>query len=374
MPKFGVYPVADAEDPGDEISSTYGGRHVTVLESDLIHPAHSGGIVNKGDPVVFGTTGLEAVGVAFGGEDDTVAGDLIAVDTEGIWNLDVVADDDDGGSAVAGGDVIYINKTDGVLSKISAPATQIKFGYALGIITSGNTEAIAVKVHWDPLVATVLEVRGTPGDGIVFASVGKEGNPLVYAAASDKAMEVWAKFTFPTTGGFYGIESDVSYEPASSGYGTPVGIVGRTTLAAGKTFTGGQAGMEGVRGHIEFGNTSVLDQASSIFCGLRGVITKSGTPVFTDFDTVACLYCDNLCATDLAGIASTYGSALISLQNHGGTLDAGVIIRGGNKLSAIFKFVTCGGVINTGAKTGGAARNITVNIDGTDWFWNVYES
>ena len=93
-PAFGSYPVADAKGPGEEISSTMEGRHVTVLESDLIHPTHTDGFVDKADPVVFGTTGLQAVGVAF--IDGTVATQLISVDTEGIWALDVVAANDAG--------------------------------------------------------------------------------------------------------------------------------------------------------------------------------------------------------------------------------------------------------------------------------------
>lgn len=372
MPAYGAYPIADAKNPGDEISSTGEGRHISLLESDLVHPSHSDAFVDKGDPVVSATGQPAIVGVAF--KSAIVATDLIAIDTEGIWNLDVVAVDDDGNSAVAGGDVIYINTSTAVLSKISAAATQVHFGYALGIITSGNTEAIAVKVHWDPLIAAQLQIRGTPGDGVVFASVGKSGNPLVYGAASDKAMEVWAKFTFPTTGGFYAIEGDVSYEPTGdSGYGTPVGVVGRVTLAEGDTFTGGQAGMEGVRGHLELTNTSVLDQASSIFCGLRGVLTATGTPTYTAFDTIACLYLDNLDANDKAGIGAK-GAYLASFQNHGGTLDAALHLRGGNKCTYVFSFLTFVGAIETGNATGGPFRTIPVEIDGVAYKINAYGS
>jgi len=154
MPAFGVYPIADALNPGDEISSTYEGRHVTVLESDLIHPVHDpvDVLVHKGDPVVFGTTGLQAVGVAF--KTATANTDLIAIDTESIWNLDVDPTDDLGNSNVAGGDLLYINVTNAVISKIRNTATQIPFGIAYGIITAPGVEAIAVKVHFDPSLDT----------------------------------------------------------------------------------------------------------------------------------------------------------------------------------------------------------------------------
>jgi len=48
----GVYPDADVMDAGEEISSTYEGRHVTLLESELVHLDNGDGLVNKGDPVL----------------------------------------------------------------------------------------------------------------------------------------------------------------------------------------------------------------------------------------------------------------------------------------------------------------------------------
>ena len=151
MPTFGVYPVADAQLEGEEISSTYEGRHVTVLESELIHKAGNvGGFVDKGNPVIFGTPLGHGIGIAF--TSAAAATDLVAVDTEGIWIVDVVAADDGGNVAIAGGDVLYINTTTAVVSAIATGATQIPFGYALGIITTpGNIERIAVKLHWSPV-------------------------------------------------------------------------------------------------------------------------------------------------------------------------------------------------------------------------------
>lgn len=152
MPAFGVYPIADAKDAGDEISSTYEGRHITCLESEITHPTHTDGFVDKGDPVVIGN---QIVGIAL--KSAAAASDLIAVDTEGIWVVDVLAQNDAGDIAVAGGDLLYINVTTCVVSKISLAAGQIPFGYALGIIAASNTDTIAVKVHFDPVEAAGLE-------------------------------------------------------------------------------------------------------------------------------------------------------------------------------------------------------------------------
>lgn len=141
--KFGVYPAN--ETAGTEVSSTYEGRHLTFLESELSHPTHVDTFVSKGDPVVVGR---EIVGVSFA--EAAAATDYVTIDTEGIWNLSVLANDDLGAVLVAAGDALFINRTTCIISKIADPAVNTPFGYALGAITSGNTAVIAVKVHFDP--------------------------------------------------------------------------------------------------------------------------------------------------------------------------------------------------------------------------------
>jgi len=143
---FGLYPAEGTL--GDQVSSTYEGRHVTLYASEINH-GNVLAVVTKGYPVIFGTiAGNHGVGIALNTE---VAGtDLIAIDTEGIWNVSVVANDDLGASLVTGGDPLYINTTTAVVSKIRNNATQIPFGYALGQVTAAATAVIAVKVHWDP--------------------------------------------------------------------------------------------------------------------------------------------------------------------------------------------------------------------------------
>jgi hypothetical protein len=209
MPAFGVYPIADALTPGDEISSTYEGRHVTLLESELIHPSHTDGLVDKGDPVVFGTTALQGVGVAFASA--AAATEFIAVDTEGIWNLDVVAADDGGNSAVEGGDRIYISITTGILSKIADSATNIPFGYALGHIDAGSTEAIAVKVHWDPIDNAILD-----SEPFYFGD-GRDAN-LAFTDATGVLALTMAVIN-PTTGRILKLSGAVAAPNFGDGYG-----------------------------------------------------------------------------------------------------------------------------------------------------------
>ncbi len=244
-PAVGVYPVADVESAGDQVSSTYEGRHVTVLESDLIHPVHGDAFVNKGDPVVFGAgaTGQEVgVGVAFTSAE--AATDLVAVDTEGIWILDVVAANDAGNQAIAAGEQIYINRTTAVLSKIRNVATQIPFGYALGIITSGNTETIAVKVHFDqPDIGGPDRMYKTVTSGSFGLNLR---TTLAGGASEGVGGYIEAHLTAAQTGGLYGLGSWINIDTASLLNGsiiTPldVGIYTAGAEAAGRIVFAGQA-------------------------------------------------------------------------------------------------------------------------------------
>ena len=137
---------------GNEISSTYEGRHVEMTESLLSHPSHADGLVDKGDPVVVGES---VVGVAF--RSALVDTDLIAIDTEGIWALSVVAVDNNGNSAVARGDEIFVNRVTCILSKLSSPLYQQPFGVALSGLASGTTGIVAVKVHRETVGAPQIE-------------------------------------------------------------------------------------------------------------------------------------------------------------------------------------------------------------------------
>jgi hypothetical protein len=102
---------------GQEISSTYEGRHIEVLESNMVHPTHTDSLVNKGDPVLIGT---DLVGIAF--QDALVNTDVIAVDTEGAWALTCTAEDYSGNSAIAVGDRLYISSA-GIITMMCRSVT-----------------------------------------------------------------------------------------------------------------------------------------------------------------------------------------------------------------------------------------------------------
>ena len=120
---------------GEEISSTYEGRHIYVQEVILVHADPGDGLVDKGQPVAF----WEGVGIAL--KSATSTSENVPIDTEGIWRVSVVAE-----AAVYVGQSLFIN-TSGVVTD-SPVDGQAVFGYALQQISEAGTYVIAVKVHW----------------------------------------------------------------------------------------------------------------------------------------------------------------------------------------------------------------------------------
>lgn len=228
---------------GEEVSSTYEGRHITVLESELIHPNHLAAGVNlvqKGDPVIICNTGVpanrgRAVGVALA--TATAATDLIAIDTEGIWQLPVSSYTDGAvGSAIVAGDPLYIHDEslaaagalglgDALISKIRNLVTQIPFGYALGTMVAAGTGTIAVKVHWDPSLDTQDQMFKTVTSGAY--NYGKQWVGLLEAGESTGvAGAFFAQIDGVQTGHIYGWKAWVEPQDTFDGTGGSYLLVG----------------------------------------------------------------------------------------------------------------------------------------------------
>ena len=125
---------------GEEISSTGIGRHVNILEGDLVHPVHADGFVDKGDPVSFGI-GWFGLGVGIALKTAEADTDVIPVDTEGIWRCEIAAQWD-----MIVEQLVFITDT-GVLVDWPPDENAHIFGYTLQPLTAG-LGTIAVKVHW----------------------------------------------------------------------------------------------------------------------------------------------------------------------------------------------------------------------------------
>lgn len=223
-----------------------------------------------------------------------------------------------------------------------------------------------------PAVTLTGRAPTSPGDFYVMGATEFPHITQISAAVTGiGSHKLIASFTLATSGVLKNLQSDVTYEPATSGYATPIAVAGKVTLAAGKEYTGGQGAIYGVQGQLHFETGAILNQANAVFAGLRGVITASGTPVFTALDTLAGIYVDNLCATNLAGVGAR-GASLASFQNHGGTLDDAILLRGNNKITNLLNLITFGGgCIGNGAKAG-AGKNFACKIDGVTHYLNFY--
>ncbi len=181
-------------------------------------------------------------------------------------------------------------------------------------------------------------------------------------------------FTLTTSGVHKAILGKTTYTPASSGYATPIGIVGQVVLTAGKTFSGGQGAMYGVQGQLDLPNTSVLDNSTSVFAALRGVIT--GAPTCTNFSVVAGLYVDNLCTGALTG--GEFGSSLAALTNHGAAIDHAIFIYCANAGNTITNLLSIQGdsqsIVSAGAVGTTGAAKIKVLWGTTTYYINMYQS
>jgi hypothetical protein len=149
-----VHYTATGRSAGEEGAITDRGRYITVLEGDLVHPYHADGFADKGDPVLIGDN---IVGVVCS-DSPTAATDLVTVDTEGLWYLNVIGAVSDGTSdgiakALTAGTPIYFQVTPGsdtyLLSGEQDPAHFRPFGYLLTAVSAHvSTPTLAlVKVH-----------------------------------------------------------------------------------------------------------------------------------------------------------------------------------------------------------------------------------
>lgn len=170
---------------GEECSSTNEGRHLTFEESVLTHPYHADGFVDGGDPVFYGDT----VGVAF--KSASADTDMIAIDTEGIWWLNVLGIVSDGtadglAQALPAGSRIFIQRVPGtdayILSGESDPMNFKPFGIALSAVTSSLTvpTLVAVKVHQER-------------NDWLHVLLGAWGDELLLEGASALRAQTWLK-------------------------------------------------------------------------------------------------------------------------------------------------------------------------------------
>ena len=232
------------------------------------------------------------------------------------------------------------------------------------------------------IISCGLKVTGgtyTSGSAYGMYTTGKftAGIYVANAVTTTSALygiQVEDVLTLTTTGVHKAIQGHTTYTPASSGYATSVGVVGKATLTASKTLTGGQAAMYGVQGQLAFGASSVINNSSTIFAALRGVI--EGAPTCTAFSVVAGLYVDNLSTGILTG--GEYGSSLAALTNHGLGIDHAIMIYAANAGNTITNLLSIQGdsqsIVSSGAVGTTGAAKLKVLWGTTTYYINMYQS
>ena len=306
---------------GTEVSSTYEGRHLTVREDELIHPYISDGLVNKGDPVILCDAGVpatygRAVGVAFA--SGAATSNYIAIDTEGIWNLTVYAENDAGGIAIEIGDPLFIRAGgligaatgdgtgDAEISKIRNLVTQVPFGYALGSMVADGSGVIAVKVHWDP-----EEQQDEYG---IFQSGHDADDLKKFTLAVEDPM---------AAGMTRAVAIDLSVSGAQTGTATMTALaIDIAATAATNYFYG-----------IEIYSATIADHAvGSFLCGLSFYFEDQGNAVA------------NYCMIDMgqANVHAPIGRhSYIRIREHGAAVLAGssfLLLEGANAVGYLLNF------------------------------------
>jgi hypothetical protein len=244
--------VATGKTAGTPFGEKEGGRFLTFLESELIHPSHTDGFVERGDPVVAYLGDKAIVGVAL--KSASAATDLVTIDTEGIWWQTMTAENDDGNVGVYAGDRVFINLSTCVLSLTQNDNTHQEFGYALGTLSSGTSGIVAVKVH---------------GDAADFRRivVGTSASPISTAVAGFKRWELRAKTT-ATSGD--GRAAYVSMEFAGAG------VSGEAIRARSIVSAAVAGGVHGLHGGVEI---ATAGSVTGLAAGVRGTLIGKNASV-----------------------------------------------------------------------------------------------
>jgi len=191
----------------------------------------------------------------------------------------------------------------------------------------------------------------------------------LHAASGEYGIRVQNTYTYATSGAHKVISGEVTYTPSTEGYSTPIGVQGKVSLGA--NFTGGTGYMWGVQGVLDLGTSRTLDNSSSIFAALRGVIAGSGT-VDTDCEAVCCAYLDNLNSANLNGFSAGH-SSFLKMHNAGGNMDNVFEVFTGNKVSNLFRFDQCGNMVVQQSAASGTPATIAVDWEGTQYYINMYQ-
>lgn len=116
------------------------GRYLN-LNVSAVNGSGASDLVMSGDPGAVGQIPFVAI-------TDEDANGSATVDTQGVYNLAVFGHDGTANAAINPGDIVVWDNAGGTLEKTPGSASSVRFGYALGAVSSGATTTIPVKLGY----------------------------------------------------------------------------------------------------------------------------------------------------------------------------------------------------------------------------------
>ncbi|KKL94661.1 hypothetical protein LCGC14_1862420 [marine sediment metagenome] len=126
-----------------------------------------------------------------------------------------------------------------MIHSATTPATNYLKLYQTGSSGIIDVAGTTVFTLTSSSIATALPIASTYVGGTAYASSG------TFTAGSLFGIRVESIFTLTTTGNHKAISGETTYTPATSGYGSPIGVAAKVSLAG--NFTGGTFILRGRR-------------------------------------------------------------------------------------------------------------------------------
>ncbi len=201
----------------------------------------------------------------------------------------------------------------------------LAFNNGTANLTSGTLSAFAVSVRDTtyPWTYALYVPAGTVSAGI---SIGTSAAPVSTGTSGTNWVYINAENTEHATGGVTRALFARNYYHYGSAQSTTMGISGVAGIEATGVWSGSSASyLYGVQGQVDLPSGAQLNcTGSSIFAGVRGVITGAHTNTAGASTEVFCLFGENLNNTAMTGNATF---ALLGLRNDSLTAGMSTVIK-----------------------------------------------
>lgn len=213
---------------------------------------------------------------------------------------------------------------------------------------------------WPASVMDLTGVTAGTGTGGFIIKAGTSSAMLTDANAGGAGIKLYINYT-GTTGRYTGIWSanylNATWTSATQGAGI-YSIRGEVGQKASTTMTmSSNAGfMAGVQGKILINGTTA---GSWYMCAGLFQVQNGGSAVFGSGAQLYGIWVDNQ-----VGANWPTTSHMVNITNNGGTITNFFKLYGGNQVSYVFDFDTCGGCVSDSGSGGSTSKYLKCKIDG----------